>query len=77
MVSEKGKEVCAIVRLKSRIDGHKATITDDYQQLKELVLSKIRAKKLDEWIRNKQKNTYVRINDNWKKCDFKYPGWIK
>lgn len=77
MVTEKGKEVCAIVKLKTRIDGHKANITDDYQQLKELVLTKIRAKKLDEWIRNKQKNTYVRINDNWKKCDFKYPGWIK
>lgn len=77
MMNDKGKEVCAIVRLKSKVDGHKATITDDYQQLKELALSTIRAKKLDEWIRNKQKKTYVRINENWKKCDFKYSGWIK
>jgi peptidyl-prolyl cis-trans isomerase SurA len=77
MVNDKGKQVCAIVKLKSRIDGHKATITDDYQNLKDLVLSKIRAQKLDQWIKDKQKKTYVRINEGWKKCDFKYPGWVK
>lgn len=77
MVNDKGKQVCAVVKLKSRIDGHKATITDDYQNLKELVLSKIRAQKLDQWIKDKQKKTYVRINEGWKKCDFKYPGWVK
>jgi hypothetical protein len=33
--------------------------------------------KLDKWIRDKQKHTYVRINEKWQKCDFKYPGWVK
>jgi len=77
MVNEKGKQVCAIVKLKTRIDGHKATMTDDYQSLKELVLSKLRSEKLDQWVKDKQKSTYVRINEGWKNCDFKYPGWIK
>lgn len=78
MVNEKdGKEVCAIVKLKSRINGHKATITDDYQSLKEIVLDKRREEMLEKWIVEKQKHTYVRINDNWKNCAFKYPGWIK
>lgn len=78
MVNEKdGKEVCAIVKLKSRINGHKATITDDYQSLKEIVLDKRREEMLEKWIVEKQKHTYVRINDNWKNCSFKYPGWIK
>ena len=78
MVNEKdGKEVCAIVKLKSRINGHKATITDDYQNLKEIVLDKRREEMLEKWIVEKQKHTYVRINDNWKNCSFKYPGWIK
>ena len=35
MVNAKGKEVCAIVKLKSRIKGHKATLADDFQTLKE------------------------------------------
>ena len=37
MINERGKTVCAIVKLKSRIDGHKATITEDFQILKNLV----------------------------------------
>ena len=77
MVNNKGKEVCAIVKLKARIDGHKATITEDYQCLKSIVEAKRGEEKLDKWIREKQKSTYVRINENWVKCDFKYPGWIR
>lgn len=77
MMNNKGKEVCAIVKLKSKINGHKATIRDDYQSLKELVLEKHREEKIRQWIIDKQKHTYVRINENWKNCDFKYPGWIK
>ena len=77
MVNLKGKEICAIVKLKSRIDGHKATITEDYQRLKTIVQEKLGEEKLEKWIREKQKSTYVRINENWVKCDFKYPGWIR
>ena len=72
-----GKEVCAIVKLKSRVNGHKATITDDYQTLKRMVEAKKREEILHKWILTKQKETYVRINPNWQKCDFKYPGWVK
>ena len=78
MIPETGREVCVIVKLKSRVNGHKATITDDYQSLKNIVLEKRRAEVLDDWIREKQKRTYVRIKDGWKNnCAFKYPGWIK
>ncbi len=78
MVSEKdGKEICAIVKLKSRTDGHKATITEDYQSLKDIVIDRKRSELLHKWVLDKQKHTYVRINDNWKNCEFKYPGWIK
>ena len=76
MMNAKGKEVCAIVKLKSRIKGHKATLTDDFQTLKDVVLDKKRAEKIEKWIKEKQKSTYVRINEKWRNCDFKYPGWI-
>lgn len=79
MIPQKtGKEECVIVKLKSRINGHKATISEDYQTLKEIVLEKRRDEVLDKWIREKQKHTYIRIKDDWKRnCTFKYPGWIK
>ena len=77
MINDKGKEVFAIVKLKSRINGHKATISEDYQRLKAIVMEKRSEDKLEKWIKEKQKHTYVRINEKWQKCDFKYPGWIK
>ncbi len=77
MINEKdGKEICVIVKLRSRIDGHKATISDDYQSLKEIVLSKKTDEMIDQWILKKQKETYVRINEGWRDCEFKYPGWL-
>ena len=77
MLNKRGKEVCAIVKLKSRIDGHKATMSEDYQRLKAIVQDKLAQEKLEKWIREKQKKTYVRINENWVNCEFKYPDWIK
>lgn len=70
-----GKKVCAIVKLKSKISGHKATMADDYQILQDKVLLEKRAEVLEKWIREKQRITYVKINEGWNDCEFKYPGW--
>lgn len=77
MTNSSGAEVCAIVRLKNRTDAHRASMTEDFQTLKDIVYGKRCEAVVDDWIREKQKNTYIRINDNWKHCDFKYPGWVK
>lgn len=75
MVNQKGKEVCAIVRLKSRVNQHRATITEDFQAMCAVVRTKKQNELIDKWIREKQKNTYVRINPEWRNCEFQYPGW--
>lgn len=77
MTNKNGKEVVAIVRLKNRIDGHRATMADDYQILQNVLIAKLQNEKIDNWIREMQRTTYVKINDEWKNCEFKYPGWIK
>jgi peptidyl-prolyl cis-trans isomerase SurA len=77
MINKDGNNVCAVVKLKNRINGHKADITDDYQSVKDMLMDKRREDALKKWIADKQKRTYVRIDPNWQKCDFKYPGWIK
>ena len=66
MINEKGKTVCAFVKLKSRTEGHKATITEDFQVMK-----------IHNWVVGKIKATYVRLNDNYRDCDFEYQGWIR
>lgn len=75
MIDKKGKEVCAIVKLKNRIEGHKATPTEDFQVVKDVILGKMKEQKLVQWIKDKQKTTYVRINGDWCDCEFQYPGW--
>lgn len=77
MMNNKGKEVVAVVKLKSRVNGHRATMADDYQVLQEVVLDKLCTEKVEKWIREKQQTTYIHINDDWRNCEFKYPGWIK
>lgn len=71
------KEVCAIVRLKSKTKPHKASLTDDFQILKQLVLENKRNTIIENWIKEKQSKVFIRINENWRTCAFKYPGWIK
>ncbi len=73
----KNKETCVIVRLKSRTDVHKANLTDDYQVIREMYENEMKGKFIDEWIRKKQKDTYVSIDPEWQGCDFHYPGWVR
>jgi peptidyl-prolyl cis-trans isomerase SurA len=75
--SKNGKTVCAIVKLKSRTEGHKATITEDFQILKNLVLEKRRQERLHQWVVNRIKSTYVRINERYRNCQFEYEGWVR
>ncbi len=77
MLTNKQKEVVAIVKLRARVEGHKANLSDDYQALKNIVESRKKEELLNNWIKEKQKTTFVRISDGWQNCDFKYPGWVK
>ena len=77
LINNRGKQVCAIVKLKNRVDGHKAKITEDFQVMKEVVENKRRAEKLHKWVVDKIKVTYVRINPRYKDCKFEYDGWIR
>ena len=77
MINARGKTVCAIVKLKSRIDGHKATITEDFQVMKDVVLNKRKEECISQWIEKKIKTVYVRLNDRYRDCQFEHQGWVK
>lgn len=77
MINERGKTVCAIVKLKNRTEGHKATITEDFQVLKNVVLAKRREEVIHDWVVKRIKSTYVRVNDRYRNCNFEYEGWIR
>ena len=77
MTNNRGKTVCAVVKLKSRVEGHRATITEDFQVMKDVVLSKRKAEFIHEWVKNKIKNTYISMKSRYKNGDYQYDGWVQ
>ena len=71
------KEICAIVRLKSKKDVHKANLVDDFQLVKSMLKNKLSGELLDNWIKKKQQETYTHVSPEWQGCDWQYPGWVK
>ena len=77
MINSKGKTVCAIARLKNRSLAHRASIFEDFQVMKNIVRNKKGEETIRNWIKEKQQSTYIRINPDWRDCEFQYDGWIK
>ena len=70
------REVVAIVKLTNRIDGHRANMADDYQVLKSMYERSRQQEIIAEWIKKKQRETFIRIEEGWRNCDFEYDGWL-
>lgn len=71
----KNRDVIAIVKLTNRVPGHKATLSDDYNLLKQMYEASAKEKILTEWVEKKIGETYTKIAEGWDACDFHYKGW--
>jgi len=74
---DKQRPVYKIVKLMSKSNAHKANLKDDYVEMSNVYMISKKEKRMDEWIREKQKGAYVRIDPTYINCNFKYKGWIK
>lgn len=77
MVNKDGQEVCIIAKVAEKIDGHRANMAEDFQVLKNVVLQNRKNEKIQQWLQDKIKTTYLYIDDKYKNCQFKYSGWIR
>jgi peptidyl-prolyl cis-trans isomerase SurA len=59
--NERGNQSSRIVYLKSRTEPHKANLKDDYSKIQNVALSQKKAQKLQDWVKSRMGNTYVRI----------------
>ncbi len=73
---KKNRDVVAIVKLTTRIPGHKATLADDFNLIKQMYENHEKEKVITRWVRTEIQDTYVKISDGWTKCEFRYKGWI-
>ena len=73
--TKRNKDIVAIVKLTSRVPGHKANLSDDYNMLKEMYEAKRKEEILKEWVERKIKDTYVKIADGWQSGGLASEGW--
>lgn len=74
---KRDRDIVAMVKLSYRTDAHQANLGDDYQLIKGMFEDAQREQMLRDWLEKKIAETYVRIEDGWRGCDFKHKGWIK
>lgn len=77
MKDKRDTDIVAIVKLTSRLEGHQANLSDDYQLIKGMYEDYLREKLLRDWLAKKIDDTYVRIEDGWADCTFVHDGWLK
>ncbi len=76
-IDQNGRDIIQIVKLLNKVESHKANLNEDYQLISEKFLEKKRNDAIEEWISQRQSKTYIRIDDTYLNCDFKFKNWIK
>ncbi len=65
-----------IILLKNREEAHTASFTKDYEKIQQLTLQKKKEETVEKWAKDKIVDTYIKINKDFKKCNFKN-NWKK
>ncbi len=65
-----------LLTVTDRIDEHEADFARDYLKIKNLALQDKQFKEIAKWQEEKIYDTYVKINDDYKGCDFNN-NWLK
>jgi len=71
-----GRTVYKIYRIKRKIPAHKADFVKDYAKISQLALEDKKNRIIRQWIKDRIKNIYIRIDDAYKNCDFEI-NWLK
>lgn len=69
MQTPDGKPGFRVIKLKNRIDPHKANLKDDYQRLSQMAVMERNQRNLKDWIRKRSKITYIKLDPEYS-CKF-------
>jgi peptidyl-prolyl cis-trans isomerase SurA len=73
---EQGKKKFKIITVTNRIEEHVADYAKDYLKIKELALKEKQIKAISKWFEEKIKDTYIKINGEYRDCVF-VNNWLK
>lgn len=65
-----------LITVTKKIPEHVAEFSEDYTRIRELALQQKKLKEIISWKAEKVQNTYVKINGDYKSCEFA-KSWIK
>jgi peptidyl-prolyl cis-trans isomerase SurA len=74
--TREGKKMYKFLLVKSKIPAHKANLDKDYVKIKRLALQKKKSELVQKWTNEKIQDTYIKIHNQYKDCDFEY-NWTK
>lgn len=72
MTTNEKKDAFRLVMVKKKIDSHKANLKDDYSMIQNWALNMKKQEALVKWVSDKASKAFLRIDDNFKDCNFYY-----
>ncbi len=72
-----GLSTFKIIYLIRTTKAHTVNLKDDYQMIQDMALNQKKQDEMNKWVKEKLKDTFVRIDGNYKNCSFNFTGWNK
>jgi len=74
--TREGRKMYKFLLMKEKIKSHIADLDKDYVKIKNLALDKKRQEEVEKWVKEKITDTYIKIHNQYKDCEYKY-NWKK
>jgi peptidyl-prolyl cis-trans isomerase SurA len=76
-IDNKGKTTFKVIWLKNRTNPHVGNLKEDYNLFKSMALEKKQNDKVNEWVSDKAKTTYIRLSNDYSGCPFSISAWTQ
>jgi len=60
-----------VILVRQKTKTHKADLVEDYVRMQQFALEKKREEAIDKWLKEKIFETYIKLNSDYKECNFK------
>ena len=76
-IDKKGKVASKVIWLKSRTNPHVGNMKNDYNIFKTKASQIKQNEIVNQWVEDKIKTTYIRIENSYGSCSFTIKGWLR
>ncbi|MCF8303470.1 MAG: peptidylprolyl isomerase [Bacteroidales bacterium] len=70
--TDEGTKAYRILYLKLRTEPHIANLEEDYEKVQQWAREQKKSRVMRDWVNKKRKNTYVKINEKYLDCNFRF-----